>query len=31
MRDYVRYPLADGDGHITIATARPATILATSQ
>jgi valyl-tRNA synthetase len=25
---YVRYPLADGDGHITIATARPATILA---
>ena len=25
---YVRYPLADGDGHVTIATARPATILA---
>jgi valyl-tRNA synthetase len=25
---YVRYPLADGEGHITIATARPATILA---
>ncbi len=25
---YVRYPLADGDGHITIATIRPATILA---
>jgi len=25
---YVRYPLADGDGQITIATARPATILA---
>jgi valyl-tRNA synthetase len=25
---YVRYPLADGDGHITIATARPATMLA---
>jgi len=25
---YVRYPLADGSGHITIATARPATILA---
>ena len=25
---YVRYPLGDGDGHITIATARPATILA---
>src|SRR5438477_4032526 len=25
---YVRYPLADADGHITIATARPATILA---
>jgi valyl-tRNA synthetase len=25
---HVRYPLADGDGHITIATARPATILA---
>ena len=24
----VRYPLADGDGHVTIATARPATILA---
>jgi len=24
---YVRYPLADGDGHVTIATARPATIL----
>src|SRR3954471_6268889 len=24
---YVRYPFADGDGHITIATARPATIL----
>jgi valyl-tRNA synthetase len=24
---YVRYPLAEGDGHITIATARPATIL----
>jgi valyl-tRNA synthetase len=25
---YARYPLADGDGHITIATVRPATILA---
>jgi len=25
---YVRYPFADGDGHVTIATARPATILA---
>jgi valyl-tRNA synthetase len=25
---YVRYPFADGDGHITIATARPATIPA---
>ncbi|CAN5238739.1 valine--tRNA ligase [soil metagenome] len=25
---YVRYPLADGDRHITIATVRPATILA---
>ena len=25
---YVRYPLADGDGQITIATVRPATILA---
>jgi valyl-tRNA synthetase len=25
---YVRYPLAEGDGHITIATARPATIPA---
>ena len=25
---YVRYPLADGDGYITIATVRPATILA---
>ena len=25
---YVRYPLADDDGHVTIATARPATILA---
>src|SRR3954464_1463521 len=25
---YVRYPLADGDGHITIATVRPATIIA---
>jgi valyl-tRNA synthetase len=25
---FVRYPLADGDGHITIATVRPATILA---
>ena len=25
---FVRYPLADGEGHITIATARPATILA---
>jgi valyl-tRNA synthetase len=25
---YVRYPFAEGDGHITIATARPATILA---
>jgi valyl-tRNA synthetase len=25
---YVRYPLAEGDGHVTIATARPATILA---
>jgi len=24
---YVHYPLADGDGHITIATVRPATIL----
>jgi valyl-tRNA synthetase len=25
---YVRYPLADGDGHVAIATVRPATILA---
>src|SRR5438132_6813528 len=25
---YVRYPLADADGHLTIATVRPATILA---
>src|SRR3989454_12844283 len=25
---YIRYPLADGDGHVTIATVRPATILA---
>ncbi|MDP9304472.1 MAG: valine--tRNA ligase [Actinomycetota bacterium] len=25
---YVRYPLVDGDGHIAIATVRPATILA---
>ncbi|HEY2311029.1 MAG TPA: valine--tRNA ligase [Gaiellaceae bacterium] len=25
---YAHYPLADGDGHITIATVRPATILA---
>src|SRR5262249_12592833 len=25
---YLRYPLADGSGHITIATVRPATILA---
>src|SRR5919202_8898 len=25
---YVRYPLADGTGHVTIATVRPATILA---
>ena len=25
---YIRYPLADGGGHVTIATARPATILA---
>jgi valyl-tRNA synthetase len=25
---YVRYPLAEGDGHVTIATVRPATILA---
>ena len=25
---YVQYPFADGEGHITIATARPATILA---
>ena len=25
---YVRYPLADGSGHMTIATVRPATILA---
>jgi valyl-tRNA synthetase len=25
---YVGYPLADGDGHVTIATVRPATILA---
>ena len=25
---YVRYPLAEGEGHVTIATARPATILA---
>src|SRR4051794_8586168 len=25
---YVRYPLADGDGRVTIATVRPATILA---
>src|SRR4029077_17524571 len=28
MLSYVRYPLAEGDGHITIATVRPATILA---
>jgi valyl-tRNA synthetase len=28
MLTYVRYPLADGDGAITIATVRPATILA---
>jgi valyl-tRNA synthetase len=28
MLTYVRYPLADGGGHITIATVRPATILA---
>jgi valyl-tRNA synthetase len=25
---YIRYPFADGDGYLTIATARPATILA---
>jgi valyl-tRNA synthetase len=25
---YVRYPLADGSGHVTVATVRPATILA---
>src|SRR3954462_9827959 len=25
---YIRYPLADGSGHLTIATVRPATILA---
>jgi valyl-tRNA synthetase len=25
---YARYPLADGEGHVTIATVRPATILA---
>jgi valyl-tRNA synthetase len=25
---YIRYPLVDGDGHVTIATVRPATILA---
>ena len=25
---YIRYPLADGSGHVTIATVRPATILA---
>ena len=25
---YVRYPFAEGDGHVTIATVRPATILA---
>jgi valyl-tRNA synthetase len=25
---YVRYPLADGDAHVTVATVRPATILA---
>ena len=25
---FIRYPLADGEGHITIATVRPATILA---
>ncbi len=25
---FVRYPLGDGDGHITVATVRPATILA---
>jgi valyl-tRNA synthetase len=25
---YIRYPLADGSGHITVATVRPATILA---
>jgi valyl-tRNA synthetase len=25
---YIRYPLADGEGHVTIATVRPATILA---
>ena len=25
---YVRYPLADGDGHVTVATVRPATIIA---
>jgi valyl-tRNA synthetase len=28
MLAYVRYPFADGDGYITIATVRPATILA---
>jgi valyl-tRNA synthetase len=25
---YVRYPFSDGDGHVTVATVRPATILA---
>jgi valyl-tRNA synthetase len=25
---FIRYPVADGDGHVTIATVRPATILA---
>src|SRR5437762_738742 len=25
---FIRYPLAEGDGHVTIATVRPATILA---
>ncbi|MFN8186324.1 MAG: valine--tRNA ligase [Gaiellales bacterium] len=28
MLTYVRYPLADGAGHVTVATVRPATILA---
>jgi valyl-tRNA synthetase len=28
MLSYIRYPLVDGSGHLTIATVRPATILA---